>query len=539
MALRDAIDYLTEVNEKTLEEQELTNVHIETLTERVDDLLEFNKMDRLDRLEAMREGMDFQVPSMTAGDAGGAAAKSGGGLLGGLMNGLMGFFGLTGFLATLKMFSTKLLKMFKVVGKFLGPLGVIITGIIGAFAAVEGFLKGYEENGLIGGIEGAVKGLIGELVAKPLDLVRELAAWLARQFGFAKVSAFLQSFSFVEIYDKLLTGLFDVVEVTVDFIKGIFTDPIDTLTKLWNGLKNLLQINNIVDLLYLPVNLAVRWIQDRFQWGDPDEPFMLSTFLADSINGAVNWFLDRFGFGDPDNPFRLSSFIENMIANTVQLFTNIFQGLINKLRSIPILSEFFKSDQEKALDAEIKALKDTLNDQQRLARDIQGQASPTSSIIGSLGYQLMREERQNFGAQRALMVNPFRSDADKDAEIAERIAASEAIKKELKSQIADVERFATAARIAAMGTQQQIRNAEIERQQIQSGMVVQQLNTAAGASGSGTTVIYQTTNNVSGGGDGGVTSSPNVSSSTAAEVPNHYMGMHPDLVYSGSMPTSR
>ena len=523
MALTDVIDRLTEVNEEQLLETQSIKIEIETLSDRMGSLLELNKQDRLDRLESMREGAGFAPPSMTAGDVGGAAGKSGGGLLGGLMNGLMGFFGLTGFLATLKAFSGKLLKMFKLVGRFLGPLGVIITGIIGAFAAVEGFLKGYEENGLIGGIEGAVKGLIGELVAKPLDLVRELAAWLARQFGFAKVSAFLQSFSFVEIYDKLLTGLFDVVEVTVDFIKGIFTDPIGTLNDLWTGLKNLLQINNIVDLLYLPVNLAVRWIQDRFQWGDPDEPFMLSTFLADSINGAVNWFLDRFGFGDPDNPFRLSSFIEQMVANTVQLFTNIFQGLINKLRSIPILSEFFKSDQEKALDAEIKALKGTLNDQQRLARDIQGQASPTSSIIGSLGYQLMREERQNFGAQRALMVNPFRSDTDKDAEIAERIAASEAKKKELKSQIADVERFATAARIAAMGTQQQIRNAEIERQQIQTGMAVQQLNAAAGASGGGTTVIYQTTNNVSGGGGGGSTGTPNASSSTAA-ASNDYQG---------------
>ena len=56
----------------------------------------------------------------------------------------------------------------------------------------------------------------------------------------------------------------------------------------------------------------------------------------------------------------------------------------------------------------------------------------------------------------------------------------------------------------------------------------------------GTTVINnQTTNNVSGGGGGGVAAAPNVASSTAAEVPNHYMGMHPDLVYGGSMPTSR
>lgn len=510
MALTDVIDRLTEVNEEQLLETQSIKIEIETLSDRMGSLLELNKQDRLDRLEAMREGAGFAPPSMTAGDVGGAAGKSGGGLLGGLMNGLMGFFGLTGFLATLKMFSTKLLKMFKLVGRFLGPLGVIITGIIGAFAAVEGFLKGYEENGLIGGIEGAVKGLIGELVAKPLDLVRELAAWLARQFGFAKVSAFLQSFSFVEIYDKLLTGLFDVVEVTVDFIKGIFTDPIGTLNDLWNGLKNLLQINNIVDLLYLPVNLAVRWIQDRFQWGDPDEPFMLSTFLADSINGAVNWFLDRFGFGDPDNPFNLSSFIEQMVANTVQLFTNIFQGLINKLRSIPILSEFFKSDREKALDIDIQALNEKLSSQEGALRVLGSTESKAQLGLRSLG--------DPTATGIAAKVEAFVRGSSLEDEQARILAEQDRLTGVLQTAAAD----RRLVELAKKQLEKNISNLELERQQIQTGMAVQQLNAAAGASGGGTTVIYQTTNNVSGGG-GGSTGTPNASSSTAA-ASNDYQG---------------
>ena len=512
MALTDVIDRLAEVNEEQLLETQSIRIEIETLSDRMGNLLELNKQDRLDRLESMREGAGLAPISMTAGDAGGAAAKSGGGLLGGLMNGLMGFFGLTGFLASLQLFSGKLLKMFKVVGRFLGPLGVIITGIIAAFTAVEGFLKGYEENGLIGGIEGAVKGLIGELVAKPLDLVRELAAWLARQFGFAKVSAFLQSFSFVGIYDKLLTGLFDVVEVTVDFIKGIFTNPIDTLTKLWDGLKNLLQINNIVDLLYLPVNLAVRWIQERFQWGDPDEPFMLSTFLADSINGAVNWFLDRFGFGDPDNPFRLSTFIEQMIANTVQIFTNIFQGLINKLRSIPILSEFFKSDREKALDADIQALSKKLSSQEGALRVLDSTESKAQLGLSSLG----DPTATGFFAQLEA--------AARGSSLEENQARILAEKDRLTGVLQTAGADKRLIELAKQQLEKNISNLELERQQIQTGMAVQQLNAAAGASGGGTTVIYQTTNNVSGGGGGPAGGpAPSTTSSTAA-ASNDYQG---------------
>ena len=45
MALSDAIDYLTEVNEKTMEEQELTNLHIEEMTDRITDLVNLNKQD--------------------------------------------------------------------------------------------------------------------------------------------------------------------------------------------------------------------------------------------------------------------------------------------------------------------------------------------------------------------------------------------------------------------------------------------------------------------------------------------------------------
>ena len=76
--------------------------------------------------------------------------------------------------------------------------------------------------------------------------------------------------------------------------------------------------------------------------------------------------------------------------------------------------------------------------------------------------------------------------------------------------------------LAKQQLEKNISNLELERQQIQTGMAVQQLNAAAGASGGGTTVIYQTTNNVSGGGGGPAGGPvPSASSSTAAASNDH------------------
>ena len=71
MALSDVIDRLTEVNEEQLVETKDIRIEMESLTDRVTDLVELNKQDRLERLESLREGAGaFEAPSLTGGDAG-------------------------------------------------------------------------------------------------------------------------------------------------------------------------------------------------------------------------------------------------------------------------------------------------------------------------------------------------------------------------------------------------------------------------------------------------------------------------------------
>ena len=504
MALTDVINRLAEVNEDQLVETQHVRVEIESLSDRVTELLEFNKQDRLERLEQMRESArSFEAPSMTGGAAGVGAAGKGGGFnlpgIGGLGRALAGFFGLTGFLATLSVFGGRLLTLFRVVGRFLGPLGIVITAIIGTFATVEGFIKGYEEGGILGGLEGAVKGFFGAIVAAPLDLVREAAAWIAMQLGFAKVSTFLKSFSFAAIYDQLITSIFDGVERVFDSLNEIFTFPEDG--------DKLGALGNLIDIVYLPVNMAVNFVQGMFGWDDPDEPFRLSKFISDSIKSGMNHALSVFGFEPVDTEQTLMNFLmetfDNVFASITQVVTDfgnrlliegeiVFRKILTFIQNIP--------------DQLMKFISDTLsfklppiiipNPIPKPLRNVPG-APKEDGIVLFAGTDEIRIP----GGENAA------------ANIAERNAALEA----------DISRLQ--AQITVLPTT--------------SGMVLEGMNGAAGQTGGVQVVPVPVPQPQPTQGGAAVSGDQNVSSSTAAEVPNHYMGMHPDLVYSGSMPTSR
>ena len=488
MALTDVIDRLAEVNEEQLLETQSIRIEIETLSDRMGNLLELNKQDRLDRLESMREGAGLAPISMTAGDAGGAAAKSGGGLLGGLMNSLMGFFGLTGFLASLQLFSGKLLKLFKGVGKFLGPLGLIITAVIGTFAAVKGFIKEYEEGGILGGLEGAVKGFFDAVVAAPLDLLRETVAWIADKLGFKLTAQLLRSFSFSDLYDEMITSIFDGLQNVVNLVTDIFHFPKDGEGI---GLQN---FGNLIDTVMLPLNAAINYIGGIFGWVDPEgQPFRFSVFVSNSIKNGMNHVMSIFGFEPTDTEQTLMSFLmdtfDRVFASITQVVTDfgkrlliegeiVFRRILTFIQNIPDQLMKFISD-NLSFKLPVIAIPNPI---------------PRPARVGPVPKE---DYITIFGGTDEIRV-PGGENATSN--IAQRNAALEA----------DIER---------------IRNESgpvIERQQIQTGMAVQQLNAAAGASGGGTTVIYQTTNNVSGGG-GGSTSSPNASSSTAA-ASNDYQG---------------
>lgn len=484
MALSDAIDYLTEVNEKTMEEQELTNLHIEEMTDRITDLVNLNKQDRLERLENLREGAGaFEAPSLTGGDAGAAAGGQRG--LGGLIGSLGGLFGLTGFLASLTAFSQLLLKLFKGVGRFLGPLGLIITAVIATFQTVEGFLKGYEEGGFLGGLEGAVKGFVDSIIAAPLDLLREIVAWIADKLGFKLTAQALRDFSFSELFDSMITSIFDGLQNVVDVVVDIFSFPEDG-----GPLQN---FGNLLDTVMLGVNLAINFIGTIFGFIEPGEPFRLSKFISKQIKEGLNFVTGIFGFEPVDTEQTLMDFL-------METFDKVFFS-INR-----VVTDFGK---RLLVEGEIVFRKILV-------------------FIQNIPDQLMKFISDNLSFKLPMIAIP-----NPVPPVARNLPG---VPKEDAIVI-----FGGTDEIRVPGGQNAAANiarrneelqAEIERIRNQSGTMLEQVGSAAGASGGGTTVI-QTTNNITQGGGGGGGVIPSVSSSTAAPMNEHPLPLDATQVIGG------
>jgi len=159
------------------------------------------------------------------------------------------------------------------VGRFLGKMMFFVQVITSIFDTVTGAMEGFKEEGIIGAIKGGIKGLLNGLVFSLLDMVKDGISWLADYFGFENIKTVLDSFSFVEMFTSLVDKIFSSFGLVISFLKDLFTFP-DTFGE---GLEKL------VDIINLPLNLAINWVKGLFNWGDQEEPFKLSTLVTDTV----------------------------------------------------------------------------------------------------------------------------------------------------------------------------------------------------------------------------------------------------------------
>jgi hypothetical protein len=101
------------------------------------------------------------------------------------------------------------------VGKIFGRLLYPLTIIMSIWDTVKGAIKGFEQEGFLGGIAGAINGLLGSLIGAPLDLLKDGVSWILGKFGFENASKFLETFSFTDLIKQAVYGLIN------GFIEGI------------------------------------------------------------------------------------------------------------------------------------------------------------------------------------------------------------------------------------------------------------------------------------------------------------------------------
>jgi hypothetical protein len=170
------------------------------------------------------------TPEPSVGDdAGGSGGSGGFGLLGALGSGLS----ITKLITTFK-------NIFRVIGKFT-IFGTIIfaiidfiTGFIDKFEAADSLGEGILE-GLWGGYTNVIRGII----YIPLDMLKDLLSWIAEKLGFSEVAKLLDSFSFVDLYDKATEWLYNTETDT--WFGGALDDLPEKMKALYTDLKTKLE----------------------------------------------------------------------------------------------------------------------------------------------------------------------------------------------------------------------------------------------------------------------------------------------------------
>ena len=149
-----------------------------------------------------------------------------------------------------KFVNAVILGPFKAIGKLIGPLltgaskfallakgipiiGQVIAVIFGVFDFVKGFIKGFSKDGFVGGLKEGFMELMRGIFTKPIDLLTKGFSYLAGFFGFDSIKAIIDKFlkggGFTGLFNDMMAALGRAFDVVLQFFKDLFKDPIGTL----------------------------------------------------------------------------------------------------------------------------------------------------------------------------------------------------------------------------------------------------------------------------------------------------------------------
>ena len=200
-------------------------------------------------------------------------------------------------------------------GRVLGKLFFPITILMGIFDFVTGFIKGFKEDGIIGGIKEGFIGLVDGLVGGLIRMVTGALSWILELIGLDKFAA-----SLTESVNGAIEGVYDIFRGVIDVItfpfrlifemvKGIFGGDTD-FGGLFGGLGDSIMgiFSGLIDIITAPFNMIYGLVQDIFSFFGFELPdFDLGQLVKDGVAAAINFVKDKvkglfsfFGFGGAD-----------------------------------------------------------------------------------------------------------------------------------------------------------------------------------------------------------------------------------------------
>lgn len=232
------------------------------------------------------------------------SALSGDGVVMKIIKSVQEFFGGFG------RYFTKLSGVFTVVSKLVAKLAYPIAIIMGVWDTVEGAIEGYKKEGFLGAIQGGITGLINGVFMSFFDLIKDGVSWILDKVGFKDAAKFLDSFSFSDIYAKMMDMLFHPIRTlqeafdSLDFEALVFAP----MAKAWNWLNESLGgipqmiFDNIKLYIIDPLTNAFAPVVDMFKNMADKVIGFFSSFKIPGVEVDIPY-VGKFGIG-PWYPFK-------------------------------------------------------------------------------------------------------------------------------------------------------------------------------------------------------------------------------------------
>jgi hypothetical protein len=256
------------------------------------------------------------------------------------------------FFSTVAAWGSEFTKLFSGAVKVFSKLAIPLTVIITLYDTVKGFIKGFEKDGIITAVAGAIKGFFNSLIFGPLDMLKSAMAWVLGIFGFDKAKAALNSFSF----------------------ETLFSEMIDTLAK---------------PFLWVRDKAIELW--DNFNW---DELWASITgFITESITSVVTGFGKlKDGIIEWWENWSISDVIDNIANQVTEISSAISKWFTDKLDKV---KSFFGFGNDKAADT--KLVKGESPKDSRIT-ETPGIVSPEESSV----YTPIKESNDNSSAMNKI-----------------------------------------------------------------------------------------------------------------------------------------
>jgi len=191
------------------------------------------------------------------------------------------------------------------------------------FSGVGDAITKFQEGDVLGGITTLI-GSLGSFFINTIDnLITGVYNLFAGLFGLESTDSVFGSISkFVTDTLASIKGFFVGI---YDGVVGLFTDPVGTLTSMWNGIVG---EGGLLDIIFTPIDSAVNWIMGIFGWSTEDgTDFSFRTFITGMVDTVINKIKEIFALGeDLFGDFAMFQFIKQTVDDVISSVKAIFSG---------------------------------------------------------------------------------------------------------------------------------------------------------------------------------------------------------------------